>query len=61
MKQFEYKKVINFTKQQKETLEILKKYNVNINQFIRLAIKEKIQRDWKSIKEKKNREYNPFN
>jgi hypothetical protein len=61
MKQFEYKKVINFTKQQKETFEILKKYNVNINQFIRLAIKEKIQRDWKSIKEKKNREYNPFN
>lgn len=60
MKLFEYKKVINFTKQQQESLEILKKYDVNINQFIRAAIKEKLQRDWKQIKEKKDKIICPF-
>lgn len=48
-----YKKVICFTKQQKEAFETLENYGININQFIRIAVKEKIQRDWKSIKEKK--------
>jgi len=60
MKNFEYKKVINFTKTQKESLETLKKYDVNVNEFIRIAVREKIQRDWKSIKEKKEKEYCPF-
>lgn len=45
---------------QKESLETLKAYNVNVSQFIRQAIKEKINRDWKSIKEKQNKEYCPF-
>ena len=60
MKQLTVIKSIRFTKEQAKTLATLEAYNVNINQFIRLAIKEKIQRDWKSIKENKNREYNPF-
>ena len=49
-----YKKQLSFTLQQKKTFEILENYGVNINQFIRQAVKEKLQRDWKSIKEKKN-------
>ena len=60
MKQFEYKKVISFTKQQKESLKILESYNINVNQFIRSAIKEKLAREWKIIKEKKLDNYCPF-
>ena len=39
--------------QQKNTLNILENHGVNINQFIRSAISEKIKRDWKKIKEEK--------
>ena len=52
---YEYKKQVNFTLQQKKAFETLEKYNVNINQFIRQSVKEKLQRDWKSIKEEKER------
>ncbi len=58
--QLSYKKVIGFNKQQKIALQTLEKYNVNVNEFIRIAIREKIQRDWKSIKEKKDNGYCPF-
>ena len=44
---------IRFSKQQSESLQKLKDYDVNISQFIRIAISEKIKRDWKQIKEKK--------
>ena len=37
---------------QHESLEILRKYNINISQFIRQAIKEKINNEWKTIKSK---------
>jgi len=53
-------KHIRFSKQQIESLEILKAYNVDVSQFIRQAIKEKIKRDWPSIKEAKNKEKLPF-
>jgi hypothetical protein len=53
-------KTIRFTKQQNDALETLEKYDVNVSHFIRLAIAEKIKRDWKSIKEKKERVYCPF-
>ena len=43
---------------QKNSLDILKSYNVDVSQFIRQAIKEKIKRDWKEIKEPK--EKTPF-
>ena len=46
---------IRFTKNQAESLQKLKDYDVNVSQFIRLAIAEKIKRDWKQIKEKKER------
>lgn len=58
--QYTYKIKIAFNSQQKRAFEILKKHNVNINQFIRQAIKEKIKRDWKSIKEEKTKGYCPF-
>ena len=51
---------IRFSKQQAESLKKLKDYNVNVSQFIRQAIAEKIKRDWKQIKEKKERVKLPF-
>ena len=51
---------IRFSKQQAESLKKLKDYDVNISQFIRLAIAEKIKRDWKQIKEEKQRVKTPF-
>ena len=51
---------IRFSKQQSESLQKLKDYDVNISQFIRIAISEKIKRDWKQIKEKKERVKLPF-
>lgn len=57
---YEYKKQIGFTLQQKKAFETLEKYDVNINQFIRQAVKEKLSKDWKGIKEKKERVILPF-
>ena len=57
---YTYIKQTGYTKQQKLAFETLQKYNVNINQFIRQAVKEKLQRDWKSIKEQKERVKLPF-
>ena len=51
---------IRFSKQQKQSLAILKSKGVNVNQFIRAAIKEKISREWKSIKVKEEKVYCPF-
>jgi len=51
---------IRFSEQQAESLQKLKDYDVNISQFIRLAIAEKIKRDWKQIKENKQRVKLPF-
>ena len=51
---------IRFTEKQAESLQKLKDYDVNVSQFIRIAISEKIKRDWKSIKEKKERVKLPF-
>lgn len=51
---------IRFSKQQAESLQKLKDYDVNISQFIRLAIAEKIKRDWKQIKEEKQLVKTPF-
>ena len=51
---------IRFSEKQAESLQKLKDYEVNVSQFIRLAIAEKIKRDWKQIKEKKERVKLPF-
>jgi hypothetical protein len=60
MKQLTKSKTIRFTEPQMNSLNILQNYGVNINQFIRLAIKEKLQKDWKLIKEKKEKIKYPF-
>ena len=36
---------VRISKEQKETLDKLKEYNVNVAQFVRNAIKEKLQRE----------------
>jgi hypothetical protein len=54
------RQVIMISEKQAKSLTILKKYDVNVSQFIRQAIKEKLQKDWKSIKEKKEQIYCPF-
>ena len=60
MKLLKYKKVIGFTETQKKAFETLEQYGVNVNQFIRQSVKEKLQRDWKSIKESKEKIKCPF-
>ena len=51
---------VRFSEKQVLTLDKLKEYDVNVSKFIRIAIREKIQRDWKGIKEKKERVRLPF-
>jgi hypothetical protein len=53
-------KTIRFSEVQMNSLIILENYGVNVNQFIRLAVSEKIKKDWKSIKEKKEKIILPF-
>ena len=58
--QLTYKKVIGFTEIQRQSLLTLENYGVNINQFIRQSVKEKLHRDWKQSKEKHERIKMPF-
>jgi post-segregation antitoxin (ccd killing protein) len=51
--QYIIRKEILINKIQNDSLNILKKYDINISQFIRSAISEKIKRDWRQIKLKK--------
>jgi len=60
MKQLTKSKSIRFSETQMNSLAILESYGVNVNHFIRLAVKEKLQRDWKSIKESKEKVKCPF-
>jgi hypothetical protein len=39
---------------------VLENYGIDVSHFIRIAIKEKLKKDWKSIKEKKEKLYCPF-
>jgi hypothetical protein len=60
MQLLKYKKVIGFTKVQQDAFKTLEDYGVNVNHFIRLAVKEKLQKDWKTIKENKLKTKCPF-
>jgi hypothetical protein len=51
---------VRLTEQQAASLKVLKSYNVNVGNFIREAIREKLHRDWKSIKERKSTNHCPF-
>lgn len=60
MKQLTKSKTIRFSEMQMNSLTILETYGVNVNQFIRIAIADKIKKDWKSIKEPKIKNQCPF-
>jgi hypothetical protein len=45
---------LKITNQQFDSLKTLKKYGVNPSQFIRIAVKDKLQKEWKQIKKSKN-------
>lgn len=60
MKQLTERYTIMISKEQAKSLSILKNHDVNISSFIRQAISEKLKRDWKNIKQEKNKEYCPF-
>lgn len=60
MKQLTVRHTVMISEQQAKSLDTLKDYNVNVSQFIRSAIKEKLHRDWKGIKEEKTKFKCPF-
>lgn len=60
MKQYTESKTFKFSKIQMQSINILESYGINISQFARLAIKEKIKRDWKNIKIKQETIKIPF-
>ena len=60
MKQYTESKTFKFSKIQMQSINILESYGINISQFARLAIKEKIKRDWKNIKIKHETIKMPF-
>lgn len=51
---------LKISKTQKQTLDKLRTRNVKVSNFIRQAIKEKIQRDALELVDKSNYEYCPF-
>ena len=60
MRKYQKTKVIRISETQHNTLVKMKSYNVDVSEFIRQAIKEKIQRDFKHIIPKPKKEYCPF-
>ncbi|AKG94290.1 hypothetical protein AVT42_gp34 [Polaribacter phage P12002S] len=53
-------KVIRITETQHNTLVKMKSYNVNVGDFIRNAIKEKIEREYDYMIDKKKEIEDPF-
>lgn len=53
-------KQIRISEIQNETLDKLKGRGVNVSQFIRVAISEKIKKDYKSLTVKPKKAYCPF-
>ena len=51
---------LKISKVQKKTLDKLKSRKHKVSDFIRIAIKEKIQRDYSELKENPKKEYFPF-
>lgn len=52
--------VLKISKEQKQTLDKLRAYNVPVAQFIRQSIKEKINREHSELKPKPKKQYCPF-
>ena len=53
-------KVLKITDVQFETLQKMKLYNVDVAEFIRNAIAEKIKREYKDLLPKPKKEYCPY-
>jgi hypothetical protein len=53
-------KVIRITEIQYFTLKKMQSYNVDVGNFIRDAISEKIKREYKNLLPKPNKEHCPF-
>lgn len=53
-------KVIKITDTQDITLKKMKTYKVNVSQFIRDAIREKIDKEYQDLKPKEEAQYCPF-
>ena len=60
MKRLVEKETFTCTKEQKETLNKLQKLGFKKSVFIRIAIAEKINRDYKELQPKPKKEYCPF-
>jgi hypothetical protein len=62
VKELKYSELIclKISKHQKQTLDKLKLRGYATSKFIRMAIKEKIEKDYKELKEKPKKEYCPF-
>jgi len=53
-------KVIRISEMQLKTLQKMKSYNIDVGQFIRDAISEKIKREYQELIPKPKKEYCPF-
>ena len=53
-------RTIKFSEVQDSTLNKLASYNINVAQFIRDAVKEKIKNEYKDLLPKPKKEYCPF-
>ena len=60
MKKYSKIKVLRISETQHETLVKMKSYKIDVSEFIRQAITEKINRDHKDLKPKPKKEYIPF-
>lgn len=60
MKKYTKTKVIRISEVQQNTLIKMKSYNVDVGNFIRDAISEKIKREYKDLLPKLKKEYCPF-
>ena len=60
MKKYTKTKVLRISKTQHNTLVKMKYYNVDVSEFIRKAIAEKIKRDYEYLIPKKKDVYCPF-
>ena len=53
-------KVLKITEVQHQTLKKLDSYNINVADFVRQAIQEKIKREYSNLIPKPKKEYCPF-
>ena len=60
MKRYTKIKVLRISETQHKTLQKMKLRKVDVSEFIRKAIKEKIDRDYSELKPKPKKEYCPF-